>query len=382
MKERTATLVDEMPASLTRDEVPRRSTLFSSSVEDRWIPQILLVVVAWALLLRVIDFQGFQGSDDGSYIQDAYRLARGGFSLVQTQWDVRIGIIAPLALVVRLFGVQDWSVALYPLCLSLASIPLIYLLGRTLVNREVGLLAALLLACFPQDIYYATLAYPDLPGAFYGALAVLLASLGKAAASPARRVGQAAASGLALVAAYLTWEANVVFLPICLLALWGGPAHGRVRRLLIVPGVLCCALALEAGVYWRLTGNPLFRLAALHHHTAGLHSVTLWHYIARWPAVLLNPGYPQTFFYVLLTIWGILTVRGRLTQGGRLALIWLGWTFALFAFAVTSVRPLTALLEVEPRYLSDLVYPALILAAQAVYGTFPRGGAGERFGHG
>jgi hypothetical protein len=88
--------------------------------------------------------------------------------------------------------------------------------------------------------------------------------------------------------------------------------------------------------------------------------------------VLLNPGYPQTFFYVLLSIWGIVGLRRRRVRlEERILLLWLLGTCALYAFAVISIRPLMALLDVEPRYLSGVVYPAIVLAASALWEMRP-----------
>jgi 4-amino-4-deoxy-L-arabinose transferase-like glycosyltransferase len=333
---------------------------------------VLLAVTGLALLLRLINVQGFLGGDDATYIQDARLFAQGHFIPGSNQWDVRIGIIAPTALALRLFGLHEWSIVLYPLGLSLLSLPLIYFLGKAFCCRQVGLLAALLLACFPQDIFYATSVYPDLSGAFWGALAVLLVYLSRAAAPPVRRMGLAVGCGLALAVGYLTWEAYVAFVPICLLTLWGDRACDTLRKAGVILAVPVCAVAIESLVYWRLTGSPVFRLAALHHHTALLHGISPLHFLLRWPVVLLNPGYPQTFFYVLLSIWGIVRLRRRpVRMEERILLLWLLGTCALYAFAIISIRPLIALLEVEPRYLSGVVYPAILLAASTLWETRP-----------
>ena len=342
---------------------------------------VLLAVTGLALLLRIFDFQGFLGGDDATYIQDARLLAQGRFIPGSNQWDVRIGIIAPTALALRLFGLHEWSIVLYPLCLSLLSLPLIYCLGKAFCCRQVGLLAALLLACFPQDIFYATAVYPDLPGAFWGALAVLLVYLSRATVPPARRMGLAVGCGLALAVSYLTWEAYVAFVPICLLTLWGDRARDTSRKASVILAVPACTVAIESLAYWRLTGDPIFRLAALHHHTALLHGTSLLHFLLRWPVVLLNPGYPQTFFYVLLSIWGIVRLRRRPVRlAERILLLWLLGSFALYALAIISLHPLIALLEVEPRYLSGVVYPAVVLAASALWETRPHRQGAARVG--
>ncbi len=333
---------------------------------------ILIGVTLLGLLLRIVYFQGFVGKDDLTYIDDGYRLARGDYLPRPNEWDVRIGIIAPLALAIRVFGLHDWSVALYPLCLSLLSLPLIYTLGKTLYSERVGLIAALLLACFPQDIHYATVAYSVLPSVFYASLAILLAYRSRRPRTRRARLRLAAGAGLAMAVSYLTYEGQAVFAAICLLAIWSDRARDKPWRLLLVAAVPLCAVVVEGLIYWRLTGDPLFRFVALHTHSDLMRGTGLAPYALQWLVALLNPGYPQTFFYGMLTLWAVLMMRGRpLRAEDRLLATWLLGGFVFFAFAVISLRPLIPLLQVEPYILHGLAYPAILLVARALYETYP-----------
>ena len=57
-----------------------------------------------------------------------------------------------------LFGQEEWAVRVLPILLSLGTIVLVYLIGKEIFNMETGLLAALLLAILPGDIYFAGIA--------------------------------------------------------------------------------------------------------------------------------------------------------------------------------------------------------------------------------
>ncbi|HEX8919751.1 MAG TPA: glycosyltransferase family 39 protein [Chloroflexota bacterium] len=343
------------------------------SISRRVVAGLLLGVVSFALILRLLNFQGFAGGDDSAYIADGYLVAHGHFLPGPNQWDVRTGLIAPTALAIRLFGLHDWSITLYPMLISLLSIPLIYLLGKELFDQRVGLIAALLLACFPLDIMYASLVYPDLPAAFYGGLAVLLAYRSGKANSRRMAAYLSAGCGFCLLIAYLNWEAYIVFTPICMLATWRRNGKSGAGRVLVLLAVLAIGLVAECLLYWHAEGNALFRLTALHNHTAAQPATSLFHFIVQWPVVVFNPGYPEVFFYAVLTVWAVVALRSHIVRfEDWLTVIWLFGTCLVFAFAVIKIHPLIPLLQVEPRYLHGIQYPAVLLIAAALGNLWQR----------
>src|SRR3954453_21186642 len=106
-------LIDDARRRQPREPAPTWSALPRRMMADRGVTMtVLLAVTSLALLLRIITFQGFLGGDDATYIQDARLFAQGHFIPGSNQWDVRIGIIAPTALALRLFGLHEWSIVL------------------------------------------------------------------------------------------------------------------------------------------------------------------------------------------------------------------------------------------------------------------------------
>src|SRR5262245_12630184 len=113
--------------------------------------------------LRLLFFTGFHGFDDIFYIQRAYSLSEGIFSLPATHWGARIGLVGPTALAYGIFGVTSASTVAFPFLCSLLTIVAAFYLGRRLFSDQVGLMAALLVAIFPMDVIFASMLFPTAP---------------------------------------------------------------------------------------------------------------------------------------------------------------------------------------------------------------------------
>src|SRR5215470_8066934 len=121
-------------------------------------------IVAFALLVRVALFIGYQGFDDRTYISYAWLFAQGG-SIVDAKlldhWAGRVGAWGPIAVAIKLFGVMEWALCLPSLVASLLTFVVLFVLGRLLFGARVALWSAALLTVLPLDVFYATRAYAD-----------------------------------------------------------------------------------------------------------------------------------------------------------------------------------------------------------------------------
>jgi 4-amino-4-deoxy-L-arabinose transferase-like glycosyltransferase len=134
----------------------------------------LIIILMFALFLRLYFFVGLNWSDDIRYAYDAHRVLNGEYYLGNFLPSLRIGMIYPITFFYSLFGINDISLILYPLLTSLGCIVVIFYLGKMLFDEKVGLLSSFFLAFFPLDVIYATWSLPDIPVAFFCALSVLL----------------------------------------------------------------------------------------------------------------------------------------------------------------------------------------------------------------
>ena len=157
------------------------------------LPTICLVLIIFvAFIIRTHFFIGFAGGDpqdDGIYINIAKGILQNGFydHNIQKNMILHNPIINPIymfparllmtyatACSFILFGVSDYSAALFPLICSLLSIYIIYKIGWLLFNYRVGLFAGFFLAIMPLDIIFSTRVTPDVPIAFFMSLGVYL----------------------------------------------------------------------------------------------------------------------------------------------------------------------------------------------------------------
>ena len=145
----------------------------------------VILIIFVALIIRMYFFIGFAGGDpqdDGIYINIAKGILQNGFydHNIQKTLILNNPIINPIymfparllmtyatAFSFFLFGVSDYSAALFPLICSLLSIYIVYKIGLLLFNYRVGLFASFFLAIMPVDIIFSTRVTPDVPIAFF-----------------------------------------------------------------------------------------------------------------------------------------------------------------------------------------------------------------------
>lgn len=146
--------------------VPQKSIKITA-----WAP--LLAIVICGLALRIFFATGIVRNDEVNYAHAAYELASGNLHL--ENWSAgttRIGLYLPTAILYALFGAQAWTTHFFSFFSSLLGIFVIYLIGSLIENEKTGLIAALLWAVFPLDVYQAGTIRPDGPMATFCAVSI------------------------------------------------------------------------------------------------------------------------------------------------------------------------------------------------------------------
>ncbi len=130
---------------------------------------LLLLILLFALTLRLIYYMGVVRGDDYTYANYAYQLSKGGFDqslleLVQTAPLAGIdrpGLYGPVAIFFQIFGQSEFVATLFPLLGSLVTIIFIYKIALLLNDRKAAHVAVFLWAVFPLDIFMATQLDPE-----------------------------------------------------------------------------------------------------------------------------------------------------------------------------------------------------------------------------
>jgi len=235
---------------------------------SHWLP-ILLLILLIAVFLRVKLYTGFIPLDDAEYAKIAFQISQGTFSRQDYAgppvFPLRIGIVLPTAFLFRIFGPSEWSMAIYPLALSLSILVLVFFFTSRLFNYFAGLGAAAIWAFLPKEMEISTMLRPDLPATFYAFLGVFVIYSARRAGMRNRLISFAfgAVGGLSFGAAWLCKSSVLYFIPFCLIlilydlkrdfnknaAIWSGVALGSI---LVFGG--------ESIFYFLQTGDWLFRV--------------------------------------------------------------------------------------------------------------------------
>ncbi len=327
---------------------------------------LLLLIILFGIYLRLIFFSGMEISDSLGYSRAANGINQGkGIDPNSTlTLSTRLGLIFPTALSYRLFGINDFSSVIFVLITSIASIILIFYFGRLLFNENVGLMAAFLLSFFPLDLSHATKLGSDLPSAFFMALGVyfFLHAENKA---PLKYGLSYLLSGILIGIGYLVRETALL---IALFFIVYIIYKRKVKKeYFLVPLGVLIIFAIEAIIFFGLTGNPIYRTISSQKYN--MEQVIGHDYFGRldFPTGLFH--YPWLFltnnllvyFYAFVFIASVYALIKR-EKVAYSMLIWLIPLLLYLSFGSASLTQYIPFRAVD-RYTSIITAPAVILLA-------------------
>jgi len=248
-------------------------TAISSQHRARHRPWVtaaaLSALLLCALALRLLAFVGSQGTDDVMAAKCAHAVAAApGHFFSRMDGDsgtvvrLRMGLFVPIAGVYAVLGVGYAASYVFPILTGLGNVVLAWVIGRLVLSRAAGWIAAALVAVSPLEVIHSSILFPDGPLAFYQGLAALLLLLALRTNSNTRQIVLLLACGLSAWLAWMTKEVGlgmVVFLGVATLAEF---LSGRRfwRGSLILIGFVA-GLVGEGLFYLAATGNPFFRFS-------------------------------------------------------------------------------------------------------------------------
>jgi 4-amino-4-deoxy-L-arabinose transferase-like glycosyltransferase len=155
--------------------------MFTKTLRN-YLPLILIIALAFLLRFIWIDkVPNAIGGDELTYVVNARAMFISGSDISGT-WNPLTGFIfkypaytlpqaelpyfltAPF---VGLFGFSLFSVRIIFVLLSVLSVPLIYLITKTLFSKNAGLAAAFAMSINPWSIYMGRTAYESTPAIFF-----------------------------------------------------------------------------------------------------------------------------------------------------------------------------------------------------------------------
>lgn len=356
----------------------------------------IAVAIAIWLVLRVVYWNGYYTEDSPGYVTDAIWAALGQYHVRTYVNGLNVGTYLPVALPIALFGKSEIALSLWPLACSLLGLLSMATVARIFFGRTAGVLAALLYATYPGDVFFSTVVMPDAVQSGWIAASVALVALGYHA--PPRWKGSAIiGAGMAMGVCHLARATDVLLLPVGVAAvvlcgaIWERePWLAALRDAAEFTSGWASIVIAETAVYWLETGDPLLRVHVLQGNygspqsiaRAGLNvdprtipfslfpPVEWWLHAGWWR---LNPeqAYHGLLFcgavvgLLLVLVVGLL--RGspdrRAVAGAAVAAVWLAWPLLYHQFGTES---LTAFVPMHRLSRQLVVYgPGAILCVVA-----------------
>jgi Dolichyl-phosphate-mannose-protein mannosyltransferase len=306
------TVTASEPAVAAAAPRPRRGELL--------LPAALLA--AYAVLL-LADLSVPQPVDHSRYMDAARSFPSRPPDPIFDHQYLRIGLTAPTALVMKVFGYSEATYHAFPVAAALLLFASVYAIGRMLFGRLVGAVSAAVLGCAGIVVVAGTELLPDLPATALFTAAVALTVAIRRGLLPHRRCWLAVI-GVLLGWSYLVREFIVFVWPLVPVLLWR-----RIGRREWPWGLIPVALTGigETVLNARLYGDALARL----HAGSGLgdlpsrpevaqtfHDLPLWVYLWRLPQQLAAlPEGPGLLLLLALTLGAGAVCAVRLVRAWR-----------------------------------------------------------------
>ncbi len=324
----------------------------------------LLMVVLFAIIVRLIFFSGIGASDSVYYTKYANDISNNNFPTEDKHLNSRIGFLIPVSFLYGAFGVNDFSSVLFPLITSILGIFLIFFLGKLLFDEKTALVAAFLLSFYPLDVIYSTKLLADLPSAFFSGLSIFLFLNAEKINIKSKSYLLYAASGLSLGMAFMIKEMAILT---SLFFIGYGLYNRKVKidYIALVIGFLF-VLLLGMGFFYFHTGDPFFRSSvadkyvesALFQDSYG--RLLFPKFFVTWPYVIFGSMQLGYFFtFIALATLYYLSLRKKETN---YLLIWFLFIVLYFYFGTASPKqylPVPAVI----RFLSYITFPSILLLA-------------------
>ncbi len=350
---------------------------------------LLLAVVILAFLVRLACFQGFHNSDDATYAALAHGWNNGTFVIgkpvpVANAFPLRLGLILPVALGLRLLGPGLVSLTIVPFILSLAQIAVVFAVCLAWFSRRTAVFAALFLALVPLDVRLASSLYPDMPASFFCTIGTILLITGGLAFRGRVSIVLGICSGATFGLSWMIKESLIYHMPVMLVLSAALFAIKRTSwRTLVASGVTLAVCVIgEAIFYATVSGRPFFRFEE---SAENFRKASLWffseggiygwkpgHYWSALATRLFISGPKDLLFNDGYALWPLMALVCVLLPPYKkrsihliLVQIWFVVSLLVFNFGTTSLKFYQPLVLMDRYY-----YPILLPAILVVMGMF------------
>jgi len=326
---------------------------------------MLGVLLLVAVTLRAAFFTGFFGSDELIYSEAAYRIVTGEWPVSNYIGALRYGVNLPVAMFMKLFGVNELAANLWSFVASVGEVVLVFFIGRMLWGIRAGFLAGLTVALLPLHVHFAGRLMADSPLAFFMTLSCALFLLGEATERP----GWFFAAGLAAGASFWVKESPIVYLFI--FAVYALVCRRWNTYWFWMAGGAFAMLALNLLLMLWVSGDPwhvfkVNRAGVERFVEGGVKETSPWFYL-RYLLLDVRHTWLLGFFAIA---GAVVLVRerirtGALAAGDAFVLIWASGLIAVFSLLPLSFDPIKLIYK-QTNYMLMFVAPLALLSGVAL----------------
>ncbi len=327
----------------------------------------LAAVLALAIVLRLLFYTGFFGSDEVTYVGTAVNIASGDWRASNYIGATRYGMNLPVAFFIYIFGLSEASANLWPFLCSIGEVALVFIVARWFWSARVAIISAGLLALLPLHVHFAGRMMADPPLAFFLTLSVVLLLCAACSKRPVTYI----AAGLAWGGVYWVKESvALLYLPVFVfLGVILNRFNGRGLWLFAGIGI---AVAANCLLMYFVAGNPMHIFAIMNatvsnYATGGFDSAMLstspWYYLRY-----LFLDIRHTFLLGFLALAGIVLYTQRYIVhdkqsnfGIQFVILWVFLLVGMFSFAVVSFSPVKLVFK-QTNYMLIFSAPLALLA--------------------
>jgi 4-amino-4-deoxy-L-arabinose transferase-like glycosyltransferase len=242
---------------------------------------LLAIGLTW-VGLRVYYWNGYYTEDAPGYVSDAISLALREYHARNHVNGLNIGTYAPVAIPIALLGKSEVALSLWPLFCSLLAVVSLAGAAALVFGRPFGLLAAVLYATYPGDVFFSTVVMPDAIQAGWLSFSIFLIALAHAGSDDRRR-WTLAAGGVAMGCCHLIRANDPILIPVGVSAVVIlSQISARETRMAGARSVLAylsgwaLVVTLEGLAYLWAAHDFLLRLHVVNRHYGTIDSIRRW----------------------------------------------------------------------------------------------------------
>ncbi len=218
---------------------------------------VLVQVITWLIMKPVWAF-----SDDYCYALNASNLFLQKFQLTNNEFQNRLGVSFPAAIIFYFLKITPYTISLFPLLISILTTKIVFAFSKKTNQISLGIISCFLIATNILQITYSNVLFPDILISCYSIAIVLLLFQGRKQNSKSWK--KPLLIGLFTFIGIFTKETIVLIFPFVLLIM-GFDLIKKQNLLfwkyLIYSGIIF--ILLFFAFYYFITGDALFRIKNL-----------------------------------------------------------------------------------------------------------------------